>query len=334
MLDFAVIIPCCNEGASIGSMLNDLLISIKPMLVYRLCRIYVYDNNSTDNTCAVVSDFIAKRPELHGLIVLRHAPMQGKGFVIRQAFGEINARCYCMIDGDDTYDTSKLCEMFDKVNREHFDMVVGDRLSTSYFSENKRPFHNFGNRLVRWSVNKIFDTGYSDILSGFRMFSYVFVKTFPITSGGFTLETEMNIHAAEHNLRVAYVPVGYRDRRDGSCSKLHTIPDGFKVLKKIIGMVSLYRPVLFYSFIALVLAVLGIGFGIPVLVDYFDTGQVSRFPTLIVCGFTMLAALLNYFMGILQVTNNARARQRFELSYIDSMTKYLCLFNADDIDNT
>lgn len=334
MLDLAVIIPCYNEDTAIDSVLNNLLIAIRPMLVYRRCRIYVYDNNSTDSTCAVVDNFITEHPELHGLIVLRHALMQGKGFVIRQAFGEINAKCYCMIDGDDTYDTSKLCEMYNKVNREHFDMVVGDRLSTSYFSENKRPFHNFGNRLVRQSVNKIFGVDYSDILSGFRMFSYAFVKTFPITSGGFTLETEMNIHAAEHNLRVAYVPVGYRDRRDGSCSKLRTVPDGLRVIKKIIGMVSLYRPVLFYSFIALVLAALGVGFGVPVLVDYFNTGQVARFPTLIVCGFTMLAALLNYFMGILQVTNNVRARQQFELSYTDSMTKYLYLLNADDIGDT
>lgn len=281
--------------------------------------IYVYDNNSNDRTSDIVTAF--SRSHLN--VELRHTYKQGKGFAMREAFQEINARCYCMIDGDATYDASKLREMYDLIISKKADMVIGDRLSTSYFSENKRRFHNFGNRLVKWAVNVLFGVHYNDILSGLRTFSYGFVKTFPITSGGFTLETEMNVHAVSHGMSVCDVPVDYKDRKEGSESKLDTIPDGLRVIKKIIAMTSLYRPVLFYGCITAILFALGIGFGIPVLLEYFATGKVAKFPTLIVCGFTILAGLLNFFMGLLQHSNNMHYCQQFEQSYIDHITHFV-----------
>lgn len=322
MLDFAIIVPCYNEEAAIKDVLKHLSQVLADSFSGLSCRIFVYDNNSSDSTCQVVTDFISGADLELQNVELRHTYKQGKGYVIREAFQEINAKCYCMIDGDDTYDASSLRSMYDMILDKRADMVIGDRLSTSYFTENKRAFHNFGNRLVRNVINGLFGVQYKDILSGLRTFSYGFVKTFPITSGGFTLETEMNIHAASHDMLVVDIPVGYKDRREGSESKLQTIPDGIRVCRKIIDMIRLYRPMLFYGIITLILMVLGIGFGIPVLLDYLATGEVARFPTLIVCGFTILAALLNLFMGLLQSSNNMRYKQQFEQSYINCITHF------------
>ena len=320
MIDFAIIIPCYNEELSIADVLNSLLNQIKKDFPQTIYKIYVYDNNSNDRTCETVKEYIYINKCNN--IELRHAYKQGKGYVIRQAFQEINAKCYCIIDGDNTYDISNLKSMYELIIRQKADMVIGDRLSTSYFTENKRAFHNFGNKLVKNVINKLFHIHYKDILSGLRTFSYGYVKTFPITSGGFTLETEMNIHAAQHEMLVIDVPVKYRDRKEGSYSKLNTVSDGIKVICKIISMIRLYKPMLFYGIIALCLTLLGTGFSIPVFFEYFKTGEVLKFPTLIVCGFTIIAAILNLFMGILESSNNLRHKQIFEQTYINTITLY------------
>lgn len=328
MLDLAIIVPCYNEEAAIEDVLKHLTKVLSDSFSGLACKIFVYDNNSSDMTSQIVTNFISESNFKTQNVELRHTYKQGKGYVIREAFQEINAKCYCMIDGDATYDASNLRSMYDMIVEKKADMVIGDRLSTSYFTENKRAFHNFGNRLVRSVINGLFGVHYKDILSGLRIFSYGFVKTFPITSGGFTLETEMNIHAAEHDMLVVDAPVDYKDRREGSESKLQTIPDGIKVICKILGMVRLYRPMLFYGFITVILMALGVGFGIPVLMDYLATGEVDRFPTLIVCGFTILAGLLNLFMGLLQSGSNMRYKQQFEQSYIDHITHFTEINNS------
>lgn len=318
MLDLAIIVPTYNEEVAIYDVLANLDSVIANDFQGKQCRIFVYDNNSTDNTCEVVRKYKAQTNSQ--TVELRFAYKQGKGNVIKQAFAEVNALVYCMIDGDDTYNTQPLKVMYDMIEWKNADMVIGDRLSTSYFTENKRPFHNFGNRLVRDVINKLFGVEYKDMLSGLRTFSYAFVKTFPITSDGFTLETEINIHAAQHGLIVRDIPVEYKDRKEGSISKLQTIPDGIRVLKMIFEMVRLYKPMFFYGILSIILTLLGIGFVIPVFMDFAATGEVAKFPTLIVCCFTVLVGILNLFMGILQDGNNKRHRQRFEQSYIDCIT--------------
>lgn len=311
MIDLAIVIPCFNEEAAI----IDVLEALSHKLISSFCnaefKIFVYDNNSTDHTVDVVKEYIEKNNASY--IQLQHTYQQGKGYVIKQAFKEINAKCYCMIDGDNTYDVDNIFEMYELIKSHKADMVIGDRLSTSYFRENKRLFHNCGNLLVRDVINMLFNVKYKDILSGFRVFSYEFVKTFPITSGGFTLETEMNIHAAHYDMSVLDVPVSYKDRKEGSFSKLKTIPDGIKVVRKLAGMVRIYKPMLYYGTVSITLFILSFLFGLPVVIEYIKTGLVERFPTLIVCGFTIEAALLNLFMGQMETNNNLRNIQRFEL---------------------
>jgi glycosyltransferase involved in cell wall biosynthesis len=241
MIDFAIIIPCYNEETAIEDVLKNLIYVITHEFTDNSVKIFIYDNNSTDNSAKIVTDFIAQNSYENLSVELRHTYKQGKGYVIRQAFKEINARCYCMIDGDDTYSVSKLKTMYDLIINKKTDMVIGDRLSTSYFTENKRIFHNFGNKLVKNMINNMFNTSYNDILSGFRTFSYNFVKTFPVTSNGFTLETEMNIYAASHNMSVLDIPVDYKDRKNGSKSKVKTIPDGIRIIFKILDMFRLYN---------------------------------------------------------------------------------------------
>lgn len=294
----AVLIPCYNESKTVKKVINDY------QAVLPEATIYVYDNNSSDDTAAIA--------EAEGAIV-RHEYHQGKGNVIRRMFREIDAEAYIMVDGDDTYPAEFAREMVDKVLNRHVDMVVGDRLSSTYFTENKRPFHNFGNSLVRNSINTLFKSDIKDIMTGYRAFSYQFVKSFPVLSKGFEIETEMSIHAVHKNLLVENVIVTYRDRPEGSESKLNTYSDGFKVIKTIIKLYKNYKPFGFFSILAAILMLLSAGFFIPVLFEYFATGLVFKFPTLIVCGFVALAALISFFSGVILSTINEKNRQDFEM---------------------
>lgn len=239
--------------------------------------------------------------------------MQGKGNVIRRMFREIDAQCYIMADGDDTYPAESAPEMVDKVLNHNADMVVGDRLSSTYFTENKRPFHNFGNNIVRNSINTLFRSNIKDIMTGYRAFSYEFVKTFPVLSKGFEIETEMSIHAVGKNMQVENVVIEYRDRPEGSVSKLNTYSDGIKVLGTIGRLYRTYNPFGFFGIIALILAVIALLFFIPVAVDFAKTGMVAKFPTLIVCGFTMIAAIQSFFAGMELQNNVQKNRQDFEM---------------------
>ena len=269
--------------------------------------IYVYDNNSSDRTVELA--------EKAGAVV-RHEYMQGKGNVIRRMFREIDAEVYVMTDGDDTYPAEFAREMVDKVLEHQADMVVGDRLSSTYFTENKRPFHNFGNSLVRGTINRLFHTEIKDIMTGYRAFSYQFVKTFPVLSKGFEIETEMTIHAADKNMQVDNVIIEYRDRPEGSESKLNTYSDGAKVLMSIAKLYRNYKPMNFFGLLALVLAVMSIGFFIPVLMEYIATGLVPKFPTLIAWGFAMMAAIQSVFAGLVLSAGAQRSRQEFEMNLI------------------
>ena len=294
----AVLVPCYNEAQTIKKVVEDF------KRVLPEATIYVYDNNSTDGTDEIAAAAGA---------VVRYERQQGKGNVIRRMFSEIDAQCYLMVDGDDTYPAESARKMVDMIFEDRADMIVGDRLSSTYFTENKRPFHNFGNSIVRWSINKLFKNDIKDIMTGYRAFSYRFVKTFPILSKGFEIETEMSIHAVDKNMFVENVVIEYRDRPEGSESKLDTYGDGMKVLGTILRLFRFYRPSLFFGTAAAVLAILSIGFLIPVLVTYADTGLVPQFPTLIVCGFVMLASVLSFFAGVILKTLYQKMRQDFEM---------------------
>ena len=294
----AVLVPCYNEAQTIKKVVEDF------KRVLPEATIYVYDNNSTDGTDEIAAAAGA---------VVRYERQQGKGNVIRRMFSEIDAQCYLMVDGDDTYPAESARKMVDMIFEDRADMIVGDRLSSTYFTENKRPFHNFGNSIVRWSINKLFKNDIKDIMTGYRAFSYRFVKTFPILSKGFEIETEMSIHAVDKNMFVENVVIEYRDRPEGSESKLNTYGDGMKVLGTILRLFRFYRPSLFFGTAAAVLAILSIGFLIPVLVTYADTGLVPQFPTLIVCGFVMLASVLSFFAGVILKTLYQKMRQDFEM---------------------
>ena len=297
----AVLIPCYNEEKTVEKVVRDFK-AVLPEAV-----IYVYDNNSSDRTVELA--------EKAGAVV-RHEYMQGKGNVIRRMFREIDAEVYVMTDGDDTYPAEFAREMVDKVLEHQADMVVGDRLSSTYFTENKRPFHNFGNSLVRGTINRLFHTEIEDIMTGYRAFSYQFVKTFPVLSKGFEIETEMTIHAADKNMQVDNVIIEYRDRPEGSESKLNTYSDGAKVLMSIAKLYRNYKPMNFFGLLALVLAVMSIGFFIPVLMEYIATGLVPKFPTLIACGFAMMAAIQSVFAGLVLSAGAQRSRQEFEMNLI------------------
>ncbi|MGN1174318.1 MAG: glycosyltransferase family 2 protein [Roseburia sp.] len=294
----AVLIPCYNESRTIEKVVTDFK-RVLPEAV-----IYVYDNNSTDGT-----DEIARKAGA----VVRYEHQQGKGNVIRRMFRDIDAECYIMTDGDDTYPAEAAPEMIEKVLERNADMVVGDRLSSTYFTENKRPFHNFGNSLVRKSINVLFHTDIKDIMTGYRAFSYQFVKSFPVLSKGFEIETEMSIHAADKNMFVENVVIDYRDRPEGSVSKLNTYSDGMRVIRTIIRLYRTYKPMNFFGAIAAVLAILSIAFLIPVLVKFSRIGLVPNFPTLCVCGFVMLAAIQAFFSGMILQTISQKNRQDFEM---------------------
>lgn len=306
----AVCIPCYNEAKTIEKVVKDTL------AVLPEATVYVYDNNSTDGTAEIA--------ERAGAVV-RHEYCQGKGNVIRRMFREIDALCYLMIDGDDTYPLESAPEMVSLVLDKGMDMVVGDRLSSTYFTENKRPFHNFGNSLMRWSINTLFKSDVKDILTGYRAFSFEFVKTYPVVSTGFEIETEMTIHAVNNNMAMSNVIVEYRDRPEGSESKLNTYSDGFRVIRTLIKLFRYNKPFVFFSFLALVLAILSICFVIPVIRDYIQTGMVERFPTLIVCCFVMLSAIQSLFSGMIlsSVASRSRKDHEFRLQVSDQMKKQL-----------
>lgn len=293
----AVLIPCFNEEKTIKKVVNDVKSALPEAVVY------VYDNNSTDRTAELAVEAGA---------VLRHEYRQGKGNVIRRMFREIDAQCYLMIDGDDTYPLDCAKELVDKVLNYKADMVVGDRLSSTYFTENKRPFHNFGNTLMRTSINSLFHTDIKDIMTGYRAFSYEFVKTFPVVSSGFEIETEMTIHAVNYNLQVENVVVQYRDRPEGSESKLNTFRDGMRVIRKMLQLYKNYRPIRFFGLIALLLVLVALALFVPILGEYLDTGLVPRFPTLIVCGFMVLAGIQSLFAGMILDGTVAKDRRDFE----------------------
>lgn len=297
----AVLIPCYNEEKTIEKVVKDAKAALPEAVIY------VYDNNSSDRTVELA---------LAAGAVVRHEYMQGKGNVIRRMFREIDAECYIMVDGDDTYPMEYAPQMVDKVLSHNADMVVGDRLSTTYFTENKRPFHNMGNSLVRKSINVLFDCEIKDIMTGYRAFSYSFVKTFPVMSKGFEIETEMTIHAVNNNMQVENVEVDYRDRPEGSVSKLNTYSDGIKVLFTIARLFREYKPFRFFALLALLLVVVAVGFFIPVLMEWFATGLVAKFPTLIVCGFVGLAAVQAFFAGLILNNISQRDRKDFELDLI------------------
>ena len=302
----AVLIPCYNESKTIEKVVKDFK-SVLPEAV-----IYVYDNNSSDNT--------AEKAEKAGAVV-RHEYMQGKGNVIRRMFREIDAEVYIMADGDDTYPAEYAREMADKVIFKKADMVVGDRLSSTYFTENKRPFHNLGNTLVRGSVNRLFKNNIKDVMTGYRAFSYNFVKTFPVLSQGFEIETEMTIHAVDKNMAVENVIIDYRDRPDGSESKLNTYSDGFKVLKTIIRLYKNYKPRQFFTLFSFLLGIIALIFFVPVFITYIKTGLVPQMPTLVMCGFVVLAAIQSYFSGLILSTIAQKSKQDFEYKLVQTEDK-------------
>ena len=304
----AVLIPCYNESKTIAKVVADFKAVLPADSV-----IYVYDNNSTDGTAEIA--------EAAGAVV-RHEYQQGKGNVIRRMFREIDAQCYLMVDGDDTYPAEFAPEMIAKVLDRGVDMVVGDRLSATYFTENKRPFHNFGNKLVRHSINALFKSNIQDIMTGYRAFSYQFVKSFPVLSKGFEIETEMSIHAIEKNMLVESVIVTYRDRPEGSVSKLNTVSDGIKVLGTIGKLYKNNKPFGFFGIIALVLAVIAGLLFFPVLSEYLHTGLVRRFPTLIVSGFIAIGAIQSFFSGLILETLHEKDRHDFEMELLSIRDRY------------
>lgn len=298
----AILIPCYNEAQTIEKVILDWKEELPEALIY------VYDNNSTDDTAKIARNA--------GAIVC-HEYLQGKGNVIRRMFREINAEAYIMVDGDDTYPASYGRQMVNLILEKNADMVVGDRLSSTYFEENQRPFHNFGNSIVRASINFLFRTNIKDIMTGYRAFSYQFVKSFPVLSKGFEIETEMSIHAVDKNMQVENIVIEYRDRPEGSESKLNTYSDGMKVLRTIFRLYRSYKPLNFFGGMALILALLSAVFMVPVLQTYFKIGIVPNFPTLIVCGFTMIAAIISLFTGLQLESIVQKNRQDFEMRLLE-----------------
>lgn len=296
----AVLIPCYNEALTIGNVVRDYRQALPD------ADIYVYDNNSTDETARLAREAGA---------IVRPEPRQGKGNVVRTMFRDIEADCYLMVDGDDTYPASQAAALCAPVLEGRADMVIGDRLSSTYFTENKRPFHNCGNMLVRRCINMFWKRGrqIEDVMTGMRAMSPLFVKSFPILSQGFEIETEMTIFSLANNFRIASMPIQYRDRPEGSFSKLSTFRDGFRVLKTIAVLFKDYRPLLVFWSLACLLTVVSLGLFLPVLGEYMSSGLVPRFPTLIVSGFCMLAALLSFVSGLILDCQRKRARQAFEI---------------------
>lgn len=294
----AVLIPCYNEVKTIEKVIKDYKEALPEAVIY------VYDNNSNDGTDKVA--------EAAGAIV-KYEYRQGKGNVIRSMFRDIDADCYLMIDGDDTYPAENAEDMCNLVLKGEADMVIGDRLSSTYFTENKRPFHNFGNRIVRFLINKIFNNDIHDIMTGYRAFSYEFVKGYPVLSKGFEIETEMTIHCVDKNFKIKEIPVSYRDRPTGSFSKLNTYSDGMKVLKTICTLFKEYRPFGFFTILSIVLTFVALLLLIPVFHEFINTGLVLKMPSLIVGSFIILVALLMFIVGIILSVIIKKNKQNYEI---------------------
>lgn len=301
MTKMAVLIPCYNESKTIEKVVKDFKKALPE------ADIYVYNNNSTDETASIAKSAGA---------IVRNEYMQGKGNVIRRMFREVEADCYIMVDGDDTYSADNAREMVNIILEGKAEMVVGDRLSSTYFTENKRMFHNFGNILVRFLVNKSFHSNVRDIMTGYRAFSRTFVKSFPVISHGFEIETEMTIHALDKNMKIENVLIDYRDRPEGSISKLNTVSDGIKVLKTIGSLFKQYKPFMFFSIISLICLLIGILFFIPPLVGYFKTGLVEKFPSLIAASFFGVVSITLFVGGLILDSIARKDRQSFELHLI------------------
>lgn len=297
----AIIIPCYNEASNIDAVIKDY------HHVFPDASIYVYDNNSTDDTAKIAAKAGA---------IVRQEPTQGKGHVIRRALREINARCYLLTDGDTTYPAATASQLVTLVLDHQVDMAIGDRLSSTYFTENKRAFHGFGNHLVCRSINLLFHTDILDVMTGLRALSFEFAKTFPVLSDGFQIETEMSIHAADKKMVIQNIPIAYHDRPEGSTSKLHTFSDGTKVLLTIFRLYRNYHPMQFFGLLAFSLILLSIIFLIPILLTYWQTGLVPRYPTLIVCGFTVIAAIQSLFTGLILSHLLQKNHQDFEYHLI------------------
>ncbi len=295
----AILVPCYNESKTIQKVINDFQKTVPE------ASIYVYDNNSSDGTAQIAQEA--------GAIVC-YEYRQGKGNVIRSMFRDIDADCYLMIDGDDTYPAEFATEMIQLVLDKKADMVIGDRLSSTYFTENKRMFHNSGNKIVRLLINRLFHSQINDIMTGYRAFSPLFVKTFPVLSHGFEIETEMTIHALDKNMLLKEIPVTYRDRPDGSFSKLNTYKDGMKVLSAIFNLYKEYKPFSFFGIFSILALLLGAGLFIPVLIDYFNTGLVAKFPSLIVAMFLFIFSMLLFSCGLILDVITKKHRQLFEIN--------------------
>lgn len=294
----AILIPCYNEEITIAKVVKDFKKRLPNALVY------VYDNNSTDNSVKLAKEAGA---------IVRYEIRQGKGNVVRTMFREINADCYLMVDADDTYSSKDAKKMCDLILNDNYDMVIGDRLSSTYFTENKRLFHNFGNRIVRFLINKLFRANVNDIMSGYRAFSYNFVKSYPVLSKKFEIETEMTIHAIDKNFKIKTIPILYKDRVSGSVSKLNTYKDGIMVINTISELVKEYRPRLFFNFCSLVFLIIAIILGLPVFIEYFNTGLVPRFPSLIVSMISLVLSLLLFITGIILEVLSKKYNQLYEL---------------------
>lgn len=301
----AVLIPCFNEAVTIAKVVKDFKKALPE------ADIYVYDNNSTDDT--------VKLAEKAGAII-HHEYRQGKGNVLRSMFRDIDADCYLLVDGDDTYSAKNAAELCQYVLDGKADMVIGDRLSGAYKKENKRPFHNLGNISVRTTINLIFKSHIKDIMTGYRAFSYEFVKSFPVLSKGFEIETEMTIFAIDHNFKLVEIPIDYRDRPAGSVSKLNTYKDGARVIHTIATLFKEYRPTCFFNCLATLFLIISLILGIPILVEFINTGLVPRLPTLIVAAIFVVLAILFFITGIILEVIVKKHKQLFEL-YLNKIGK-------------
>lgn len=296
----AVLIPCYNEAVTIAKVVSDFRRELPEALVY------VYDNNSSDDT--------AERARDAGAVV-RKEPRQGKGNVVRQMFRDVEADCYLMVDGDDTYPANAAQELIGPILAGEADMTVGDRLSNgTYAEENKRAFHGFGNNLVRAMIRWIYGYNFDDVMTGYRAFSRAFVKTFPVLSPGFQVETELSIHAVDHRMRIVDVPVVYRDRPEGSVSKLDTLGDGLRVIAMIGSLFKDYRPLRLFSLTALLLAVVGLALGVPVVIEWLETGLVPRMPTALLAVALVFLACLSLATGFVLDTVAKAERRQWELA--------------------
>ena len=294
----AILIPCYNESKTIAKVVGDFKKQLPD------ADIYVYDNNSTDNTANVARQAGA---------IVRYEHRQGKGNVVRRMLADIEADCYLLVDGDDTYPSDNAKEMCDIVLNEHYDMVIGDRLSSTYFQENKRPFHDYGNRFVRYAINQIFHSDIKDIMTGYRALSRHLVMSVPLLSEGFEIETELTINVLDNQLHIKQIPVEYRDRPIGSTSKLSTFKDGIKIIGTIFRLFRDYKPLVFFSWISSFLILASLLILLPVFIEYLQTGLVPRFPTLIVCGFIILFAMLLWMCGLILQVLLIRHRQLCQL---------------------